>query len=315
MDIEILLWFQTIRQALGDTFTAIITYLSDYFCYFAIFFAFLYYWIGNKKLAKALITSYAFSVMANQFIKITCCVYRPWVRDARVQPLELSKRGATGYSFPSNHTQTNMSINGTLAKYSKKKLYVAINVAIIIFVAISRMYLGVHTPQDVLVGLIIGFIAIFIAAKYLQVAENDPKLEKNLIILAIILSILSILYAEFKPFPVDYANGEILVDPVVMKKDSFRSIGIFVAALLGIYLENKYVNFEKPKSTAEAIKREVLGLLGVAVIYGLCHYVLTLIMPVHYARFFESFGMIIWAVYLYPYCFTVLPNKKTKSPS
>lgn len=33
--------------------------------------------------------------LLNGFLKLTCCVYRPWIRDARIEPFGDSKVAAT----------------------------------------------------------------------------------------------------------------------------------------------------------------------------------------------------------------------------
>lgn len=69
--------------------------------------------------------------------------------DPDFQIVEAARADATGYSFPSGHTQ---NIVGTTASIfaSRKETWVRIVcIVLMVLVPFSRMYLGVHTPLDV----------------------------------------------------------------------------------------------------------------------------------------------------------------------
>ena len=57
----------------------------------------------------------------NQLAKNIMCINRPWIKDSRVVPDPVALKGATGYSFPSGHSQTAMSVYGTIAAASKRR--------------------------------------------------------------------------------------------------------------------------------------------------------------------------------------------------
>ena len=50
--------------------------------------------------------------VVNGFLKVTACVYRPWIRDARIVPDSAALAEATGYSFPSGHSMNGASLYG-----------------------------------------------------------------------------------------------------------------------------------------------------------------------------------------------------------
>jgi len=86
----------------------------------------------------------------------------------------------TGYSFPSGHATIAMAFFGILIYLFKdeiknkliKHLFIIINILLILLISFSRIYLNVHYLSDVLAGLILGliciFVAIFISKKYLK---------------------------------------------------------------------------------------------------------------------------------------------------
>ena len=66
------------------------------------------------------------------------------------------------YSFPSGHSQTSSVMMFSIASYyNKKKLWIAATV-LTLLVMLSRMYLGVHWPLDVLIGGLLGLISAVI---------------------------------------------------------------------------------------------------------------------------------------------------------
>ena len=92
--------------------------------------------------------------MAHGLLKVTACVYRPWIRDPRIIPDVDAQAAATGYSFPSGHSMNAAALYGGAAirKELSKALRITM-VIIMVLIAFSRNFLGVHTPQDVLIGM------------------------------------------------------------------------------------------------------------------------------------------------------------------
>ena len=74
----------------------------------------------------------------------------------------------TGYSFPSGHAMASMAFYGSIIvlalNYKMEKKYkwiINIFLGILIFlIGMSRIYLGVHYPSDILGGWLIGFILL-----------------------------------------------------------------------------------------------------------------------------------------------------------
>ena len=100
-------------------------------------------------------------LLANQFLKITCRVPRPWVRDKNFTIVESARQEASGYSFPSGHTQNIAGTFGAIGATSKRRWFSIVCIVIIVLVAFSRMYLGVHTPLDVLTSVAISLLLVF----------------------------------------------------------------------------------------------------------------------------------------------------------
>lgn len=80
------------------------------------------------------------------------------------------------YSFPSGHAATSFAAAGVLAKYFKQYAFAFFSLAFVI--AFSRLYLYVHYPTDVLVGIILGLICSKITFYIFNRSCN--KLKKSL---------------------------------------------------------------------------------------------------------------------------------------
>ena len=118
-------------------------------------------WSGNRLL--------------NGVLKVTACAYRPWIRDARIIPYGNSMTTATGYSFPSGHTMNAATVYGgaTVRKDMPKTLRIVLG-AVVALTAFSRIYLGVHTPQDILVGALAGMLVMWLTVKLMKWAGSNP---------------------------------------------------------------------------------------------------------------------------------------------
>jgi undecaprenyl-diphosphatase len=91
------------------------------------------------------------STLISQFIKTSVNRIRPFLK---VQNLNIKKIGIDEYSFPSGHTTAAFAIAVTLALSFSALTILCISLALL--VGISRMYLGVHYPSDVCVGILLG---------------------------------------------------------------------------------------------------------------------------------------------------------------
>jgi undecaprenyl-diphosphatase len=101
---------------------------------------------------------------------------RPWVLDPNFTIVESAREAATGYSFPSGHTQSSVGLFGGLARANKNRVIRTIGIALCILVPLSRMYLGVHTPADVGVSMLIATVLLFVGYPLFEKAKNSPKL-------------------------------------------------------------------------------------------------------------------------------------------
>lgn len=116
------------------------------------------FWCVSKKTAYKMGFAYMASATTVQGLKVICRIERPWILDKSFKAVKSAVPAATGYSFPSGHTCAATSMYGAIA-FSLKKLWKQLLLfALIAGVMFSRMYLGVHTPADVLEGFSISIV-------------------------------------------------------------------------------------------------------------------------------------------------------------
>jgi len=110
----------------------------------------LTYWLGNRRLGLTLGVFFCLSGLTNQLVKDLCRLPRPSPAEVRV----LFAASGTGYGFPSGHTQNGTVFWGALTRAGKIPLWAA--VALVGLIGVSRLYLGLHFPRDVLGGALLG---------------------------------------------------------------------------------------------------------------------------------------------------------------
>lgn len=264
MDINILLALQNFREGAG-------AFLSDFFLKMTFFgelnivlilFAGIY-WCISKKTGAYLLMGWSWNRILNGFLKITFCAYRPWIRDPRIVPDETAIVTATGYSFPSGHSMNGGSLFGGLAIGTKNKRLKAVCWIMVALIAFSRIFLGVHTPQDILVGVVLAPLVMLLIYKLLGKYGESEKAMLWMVIIPVVLDIVLAVYAGVKNYPVDLdAAGNVLVDGAKMANDTFKNIGWSLAFFLGWFVEKKWINFPDCETKAQAAVRLICGLLG-----------------------------------------------------
>ena len=268
MDIEYLLFLQDFRNGINDALTPLMEWVSLFGVTYIILLPAFVYWCLDKRKGLLLFTALKISHTLNSMVKLTACIYRPWVRDARVLPAGDSIRTATGYSFPSGHTMMVTPIYGGLALISKKKAARLFWIAAILVTAFSRNYLGVHTPQDVLVGLLLGTISIYLAKWLLDYLDRHPERSGAVMLACGAIGVLTLIYVTYKSYPLDYVDGKLLVDPDRMTRDAWGDSGGLAALMAAWYVEKRWIKFSSTGWNVKGVLLCALGLLPLCWIIG-----------------------------------------------
>lgn len=247
MDIQYLLLLQNLREATGGVLNGafeLITKLGE--ASIITLLAAFVYWCLDKREGIFLMLTFYYNRVVNGFLKITACVYRPWIRDARVLPVPEAMADATGYSFPSGHSANATSFFGGLSankRYPKALRWLF--VILVLLVGFSRNYLGVHTPQDVIVSIVLAVALLAVFRRLLDWVDSHPEKDWVVLLGGVVLCVVLIVYGSLKSYPMDFnAAGEVIVDPAKMPIDSFKNAGMGLGFILGWFLERRFIKFE-----------------------------------------------------------------------
>lgn len=251
------------------------------------------YWCSDKKQAYSLGFAYFTSGLLIQGLKITFRIPRPWILDTDFQPVSSAVPGATGYSFPSGHTQSITALFGTLALRTKKTARTILCYAVIFLVMLSRMYLGCHTPKDVLVSFAVTFSCVYLTDRYLYKKDTVSGHE----------GIFSLVMAGVCVFLCVYAltlshSGMISADYTA---DCLKASGAGLAFAFGFYIEKCYIRFSPPETLKGKLLRMIIGLfVAVFLLEGSKMVIGTSL----FASFLRYFLTVAWIVIIYPYLFS-----------
>ena len=259
---QILLFFSGLHNGFLNSLGQAITMFGENFLLIAI--SVFIYWNIRKRDGFVIVMSLLNSLTVMGVAKAIVRFPRPWLV---IDNLETVRQNtATGYSFPSGHTMCAAATYGSVAawQYRRRNLLVAGCIVMILLTGFSRNFLGVHTPQDVLVG-IAETVLIIIAAGFIQKkVSGNSSLADKLTVCGIAAAIGALLYVQLKSYPMDYVDGALLVDPENMKKDIFGGVGGLIGLLAGSWIERHYVKYRIPKGS-EVLP--VMACAGVAAVY------------------------------------------------
>ena len=316
MDIDILYALQKFREGGGSVFASFfekMTFLGELNTVLVIM-AFLY-WCISKETGVYLMMGWSGNRIVNGFLKVTACAYRPWIRDSRIVPYGNAIVTATGYSFPSGHTMNAVSVFGGGVVHGKSSPIMRfVFGVIVILIGFSRNFLGVHTPQDVLVGLAAGLLVMWLTYKLMQWIEVHPEKDWVVTVVGIAIACAVAAYAALKPYPMDYdSEGKLLVDGAKMANDTFKGCGYSIAFFVGWLLERRFIRFSTDVALSRKLTRAGAGLLG---FYAISMILLPLIkggIPGAFGSFLQGFLQVFYIVFLFPCCFRAFDPKAVKT--
>lgn len=306
---KLLYFFESIRNPVLDAFFSFITYLGSEAAFLAI--ALFIYWCVNKKAGYYLLFTGFLGITLNQFLKLAFKVERPWVRDKNFTIVESARADAGGYSFPSGHTQNAVGIFGSIGLFFRKKIWVVcLSLSAILLTAVSRMYLGVHTPLDVLVSIALGILLVFLVYPIISKAFENEKAMYILTFITIAIVSAYLCYVEFYSFPAD-------IDPENYKsglKNAYSLLGAVLAFPLIYFFDKKYVKFDTEATVSVQIIKLSLGLAIALALKSVLKAPLNAIFSGHnIAHAIRYFVLVIFAGVVWPMTFRFFKKIQSKN--
>lgn len=270
LQLSYLLWLQNIRTITNNLLTPFFLSITTFGEHLILIITCaITYWCINKKLGTLLFLNCTISLMFNQLLKSIACIYRPWMLEPAIKPIAEALPYAGGYSFPSGHSALAVSCWGTIGLWNKdNKRLLIILILLCLSVAFSRNYLGVHTPQDVIIGLLsslcILFILNYIFNQYIKEKHGYLLITASITLISLIIAV----YCYLKSYPVDFDQaGQILISPDKSKWSGITKLGLVLGSCWGIYLENRFIKFDiKSYTSREKILKGIYGTLSLILI-------------------------------------------------
>lgn len=192
---ELLYLLEEIRNPILDAIVSFITLFGEETVFMAI--CMIIFWCVDKWQGYYLLLTGFAGTVINQTLKMTFKVPRPWVKDPDFTIVESAREAATGYSFPSGHTQSSVGMFGGIGRANKNKAIRIISVIMCVLVPFSRLYLGVHTPLDVGVSVVIALALVFIGYPLFKKAKESPKWMYGILIFLTLMVTGALLYFLF----------------------------------------------------------------------------------------------------------------------
>lgn len=273
--IEILKYIQSFSNPFLDSFFELVTMLGENIFFIAVIAVF--YWCFNKtfgyKLAFVYLTSGAFNTIIKEIVKFPRPIGYEGIRSSRIKT-------AGGYSFPSGHTQQASSLFITLMMEFRKKWLYIIGVLGMLFVGLSRMYLGVHWPTDVIGGLMIGILWTITVVKIFDWSKDreDPAL-LGVLVIPMMICLLLIKTATY-----------------------YKAVGALTAMWAGYLIEDKYIHYVTKAVWWKQLIKLVVGFLGIILI----RVYIKMLLPLSiYSDFFRYALMGLWMTLLSPIVYRI----------
>lgn len=244
-------------------------------------------WNGDKKRSFAFCFVLMYSVLSNLFLKIIFRHPRPFQSLAEIEGKRLATAG--GYSFPSGHTQNAATFYFSLAAYFGKALLLPFVFLIVTAIALSRLYLGVHWPQDVAFGFLLGVLFPFLLFhRFSRIYEDRRVRFLFLSVTAAAAALLGIgFYTASFFLPKDFDLGDI-------HKFAMLTSGL----ACGYLCEYLYGGYSTAGTMKMKILRYAVGLVPIALIYTGIKFLLPewgwLDMVRYYAVGITAVGLIPW---------------------
>ena len=300
---EFLYLLERMRLPVLNEFMLLITQFGEETAFLVA--AMIIFWCVDKYKGYYILSVGFIGTLANQFMKLWFRIPRPWVLDENFTILEQAREGAGGYSFPSGHTQSAVGTFGSIAATAKNKKICIAAILIAALVAISRMYIGVHTPLDV-GGSVILAVALIFAVRPLVFKHH--RIGMPVLLAAMILMAVGYLcFVEFYQFPAEvfatdnYHHG---------LENAYTLLGALAGLVIVYIVDEKWLHFSVKAVWWAQILKVVIGLglvlavkagmkgmlngifgelLGRSVRYGLIVIVAGILWPLSF-RFFAKLG-------------------------
>ena len=228
----------------------------------------LIYWVVDKHLGFRLLLVLITTYVLFSTVKLLFHQPRPyWL--GRVMGLGAE----TSYGIPSSHSGGSLAVWGYLAyRLNKKWLWTLVGL-FVFFIALSRLYLGVHFLHDILFGWLLGLIVLWFFIRYEDrvAAWLDQKSDLTQIGIGLLTSIFMILIGQliqsWLTGITDPPEWSTFASQARSPSYTFTLAGALFGAVAGYVLMKRYALFENRGSGLQQLGRYVLGVILLMLVY------------------------------------------------
>ena len=305
MDMQFLYFLEKIRNSVLDTLMLLVTQLGEETAFLVL--ALIVFWCVDKYKGYFILGVGFIGTILNQFLKLWFRIPRPWIIDENFTILEQAREAASGYSFPSGHTQSAVGTFGALA-YTEKNSWIRWSaIAVAILVPFSRMYIGVHTPLDVFVSIAVAVLLIVILKPL--VLDFDHRCLRFVIGAMVLIGAAFMCFVHLYPFPAD-------IDAYNLEsgyKNAYTLVGSLAGLLVVYIVDEKWLKFKTDAPFIGQCLKVFLGLCVVLVVKSGLKAPLNLILGESFGRAVRYCLVVIVAGVLWPMSFRFFRKMGQKS--
>ena len=236
-EVSLIEWVQNAMGSVGTALARLFSFIGGetISLLLIIIMLFCYKKTAGKRVAMTVLTaSMWFPMIKNIVLRV-----RPYmahkdsikvlqVVEADADPADIIQQG---YSFPSGHGATAVSLFGSIGRELRKRWMWTLAVVMPLLIGLSRIAVGVHYPTDVLGGWAVGLLAIgfnILLAKYVK-----KEWVRYVIVLAV--TVPGIFWCT--------------------SRDYFTALGLLIAAAVAFPYEEKYIQFKDTRNIWAMILR------------------------------------------------------------
>lgn len=232
MELDLIQAIQAFASPFWDGFFTLATLLGEQYLPFLIY-GWLYWNVDKEKglaVGYAVTTSLVLNGGIKDLVRAPRPIGEPGVRSLRVET-------ATGYSFPSGHTQAAAALGTAVSLELQKRWVTVLSALLMVLVGLSRLYLGVHWPRDVLGGLVLGVGVSCLCCWLHKLFAN-----RNLLYGATFLVLLPFAWMADSP-------------------DYYKALGLLGGFVVGSLFEGRFVRFTIRGGFWRKLLRLLVGIL------------------------------------------------------